>query len=109
MSALKNNQKKSGGVGGARPGAGRPKGKVNKATAEIAEAAREMGGDMLAVLKSIAQDEDASVAARVSAASAVLDRGYGKPKQALDLAVPNDDDNTLAAYLKAVEDSRAVF
>lgn len=65
--------------GGARPGAGRKPGKVSAAKRAIAEVAREHCGAALAVLIEIARDKSASSAARVSAANAILDRGYGKP------------------------------
>ena len=70
--------------GGKREGAGRPKGKVSQAKRDIAEMAREHGAQALAVLFEIATKGDAD-AARVSAANALLDRGYGKSPQALDL------------------------
>lgn len=43
------------------------------------------------MLAGIMQQEDAPPAARVSAASAILDRGWGKPAQ----AVTNDEDGPL--------------
>jgi hypothetical protein len=65
--------------GGARTGAGRPKGKVSEAKRTIAEAARGQAEAALKVLIDVAKDSDAPAAARVSAANAILDRGYGKP------------------------------
>ena len=73
--------------GGRRPGAGRPKGSKNAATKEadatIGELARQHGADALAALVEIATG-GTSEAARVSAANALLDRGYGKPTQHVD-------------------------
>lgn len=73
--------------GGARPGAGRPKGAKDKATKEagatIAELARAHGAAALKVLLGIAMSGD-SEAARVAAANALLDRGYGKPPQSIE-------------------------
>jgi hypothetical protein len=69
--------------GGRRPGAGRPKG--SKSTPQkllLAERAREYTETALNVLVQIAKDEKESAGARVSAATALLDRGYGRPWQA---------------------------
>lgn len=69
--------------GGKRGGAGRPKGAVNKATADIREAAQEFTEQALAVLVEVMTTGD-SAAARVAAANSVLDRGHGKPTQAIE-------------------------
>lgn len=71
--------------GGKREGAGRPKGAVNKATADIREAAQEYSERALMVLVQVATAGE-SEAARVAAANAILDRAHGKPKQAVDVA-----------------------
>ena len=71
------------GYGGKREGAGRPKGKVSAAKRDIAEKAKKHGEAALAVLVAIAQNEEEPAASRVSAANALLDRGYGKPIQAV--------------------------
>jgi hypothetical protein len=52
-----------------------------KAIAEIRELAREHTGEAVETLMSIMTDPKAAPAARVSAANALLDRGYGKPPQ----------------------------
>jgi hypothetical protein len=70
--------------GGKREGAGRPKGAVNKATADIREAAQAYTDRALAVLVDVMANGD-SAAARVAAANAVLDRGHGKPRQSMDV------------------------
>lgn len=67
------------GHGGARAGAGRKPGALGKAKKELMEAAKEHAPDALGVLVEIAKDKAAPHSARVSAASAILDRGYGKP------------------------------
>jgi len=72
--------------GGKRPRAGRPKGAVNRATADLQAAAREYTPQALETLVAIMTKSD-SDAARVAAANAVLDRGYGKAKQTLDATV----------------------
>ena len=69
----------AGNHGGARAGAGRPRGKVSAAKLLVAEAAREHAEDALSVLVAIAKDPEAPASARVSAANHILDRGYGKP------------------------------
>ena len=65
--------------GGKRPNAGRPKGKVSEAKRAIAEVAQEHAQDMLNVLVKIAKNDEQPASARVSAANAVIERGYGKP------------------------------
>jgi hypothetical protein len=52
-----------------------------KAEKRLQELAREHTDSAVETLASIMRDGDASAAARVSAASALLDRGYGKPPQ----------------------------
>lgn len=73
--------------GGKRPGAGRRKGSQNKVNAErretVSEMARGYAHDAMVSLHEIALNGE-SEAARVSAANAILDRAYGKPKQAMD-------------------------
>ena len=71
--------------GGARPGAGRKPGQVSQAKRELAEMAKDHAAKALDVLVSVASNAKAPPAARVSAATAILDRGYGKPRQAVEL------------------------
>ena len=75
------------GRGGKRPGAGRPKGSRSAATvqqqATISDLAKQHCPDALKALLEIVQGGE-SESARVSAANSILDRGYGKPVQALD-------------------------
>lgn len=68
--------------GGKREGAGRPAGAVNKATDDIKVLARQYTAEALEALVAVVRDSE-SDAARVSAANALLDRGYGKPSQVL--------------------------
>lgn len=68
--------------GGKREGAGRPAGAVNKATDDLKALAREYTAEALEALVSVVRESD-SDAAKVSAANAILDRGYGKPSQVL--------------------------
>lgn len=85
--------------GGKRTGAGRPKGAANKATADIREAAQEYTELALQVLVEVAQTGD-SASARVSAANAILDRAYGKPKQAL---IGGDEDDPAIKTVTRIE------
>lgn len=71
--------------GGARPGAGRKKGVRNKVTADVKAIAQQYGQEAITALVEIAISSDAPAAARVSAANALLDRGYGKPAQSVEL------------------------
>lgn len=57
-----------------------------KVIGELREIARERTADALATLVSVMSDPKAPAAARVSAACAVLDRGYGRPTQQLQHA-----------------------
>ena len=70
--------------GGKRAGAGRPKGAISKATADIKALALDYAPQALETLAQIALGGE-SEAARVSAANSLLDRAYGKPKQAVDV------------------------
>jgi len=68
--------------GGARDGAGRPTGAINKASPaqsqRLSELAKTYTEDALNTLIDVARNGRTD-AARVSAANAILDRGYGKP------------------------------
>jgi hypothetical protein len=66
---LTNNQPKSK-RGGKREGAGRKKGSLNKATADIRQAAQQFTDDALGVLAQIMRDSE-SDAARVAAANSI--------------------------------------
>jgi hypothetical protein len=69
---------------------------------ELREAARHFTDDALKTLAAICNDGQ-SEAARVSAASALLDRGYGKPTQQLETGSPGEfsrmTDEELDAYI----------
>ena len=79
----------SNGHGGRRPGAGRKPGKVGAAKRELMEMAKGHAEDALSVLVEIAKNTRQPAAARVSAANAILDRGYGRPAQALEHSNPD--------------------
>ena len=52
---------------------------------DVADAARERTQDAIDVLAAIMKDPKAPAAARISAAQALLDRGHGKPAQAIEV------------------------
>ena len=56
---------------------------------ELKELARAKTKEAIQVLASIMKSKKAPAAARVSAACALLDRGYGKPVQMTELSGPN--------------------
>ena len=74
--------------GGKRQGAGRPAGAENRATAETKRALSDLAAGhadaAISALAYIAQHGQ-SESARVSAAVAILDRGFGKPRQAVEV------------------------
>ncbi len=69
--------------GGKRPRAGRPKGAVNKTTADVKAIAQEYGREAIESLVGFMRGEDHPVAARVAATKELLDRAYGKSAQAI--------------------------
>lgn len=71
---------------GSKPGehrGGRAKGTPNKSTAVIRDVAREYTADAIKTLAEVMSDVLQSGPARVAAANALLDRGYGKPSQVM--------------------------
>jgi len=68
--------------GGIREGSGRPVGAGNKATSELkcnlSELARQHTNDALDTLVDV-MTSGKSDSARIAAATAILDRGYGRP------------------------------
>lgn len=53
----------------------------------ITDLARQNTAEAVKTLTTIMKDKKAPEAARVSAATAVLDRGWGRPRQGVDLTV----------------------
>lgn len=70
--------------GGARPGAGRPKGVPNKVNQDLRAMAQQYTTDALNALVDIVRNGD-SHAAKVSAAKELLDRAHGKASQHVEL------------------------
>ena len=77
---------------------GRKAGTPNKATADIKAIAQPYGPDAVSALVKIMKNEAAPEAARVRAASELLDRGYGKARQAIDLGGQGGGAHSLAFF-----------
>jgi len=63
----------------------------------LADVAREHTLDAVKTLVDVMGDPQAAEAARVSAANAILDRGWGKPKQDVGLDATEDAADLIAA------------
>lgn len=76
--------------GGARPGAGRPRGSKSRTTIRhgdgksIVELAREAAPRLIPILLEIAEDRDSPAAARVTAINTIWDRAHGKALQTME-------------------------
>ena len=66
---------------GGNAGKGRPRGSPNKATSALREIAQAYTVEAVEALAAVMRDASAPHAARVSAATALLDRGHGRPTQ----------------------------
>ena len=66
---------------------GRLKGTPNKSTAEIKAYAQEFGKDAISVI-SLIMYHSIDPRLRVTAAKEILDRGYGRPAQGVELSGP---------------------
>lgn len=64
---------------------GRQKGTLNKVTADIRSMAQTYGPEAVDTLADIMRDETKPEAARIAAAKELLDRGFGKSPQSLDI------------------------
>lgn len=71
------------GTGGKRVGAGRKKGSVNKATANVKALAQKHAPEAIKKLNELMTGKDVPAATQRAAANDILDRAYGKPTQAL--------------------------
>jgi hypothetical protein len=69
----------------------------------VADAARELTLDAINTLAAIMKDVKAPAAARISAAQALLDRGYGKPAQAIEVNQQPDLSHVSDENLKILE------
>ena len=81
-----------------KPGtSGNPGGRP-KECAEVKALAREFGAEAIEKLAALMRDEDKRTA--LAAAQALLDRGYGKPSQSVDLVA--DVTTTVQAIERAI-------
>jgi hypothetical protein len=86
------------------PGKGRPfqkgvsgnPGGRPKVLGDVQELARQQSPQAINTLAEIMGDDEAPPAARVAAANALLDRGYGKPTQLVAQALARFDPATLS-------------
>jgi hypothetical protein len=83
---------------GGNAGKGRPPGVPNKATAAVREIAQQFTLEAVEALAAVMRDASAPHAARVSAATALLDRGHGRPTQ------PVAGDNEMAPITLSLEE-----
>jgi hypothetical protein len=72
--------------GGKREGAGAPLGAKGLLKLSIKERAAEHGEDAVAVMSDIMNDTEVQPQVRLAAAEKLLDRGYGKPKQEVEVS-----------------------
>ena len=63
---------------------------------DLQELARQKSPEAIITLASIMHDEKAPPAARVSAANALLDRGYGKPTQPISQTLAKVDPSSIS-------------
>lgn len=73
-------------------GVGRKPGVPNKATADIKALAQQYGAKAMATLAQIMESGEGE-AARIAAAKELLDRGYGKAAQAVDVTTKGESVN----------------
>ena len=86
------------------PGKGRPfpkgisgnPGGRPKVLGEVQELARQKSPEAVNTLSNIMHDEKAPPAARVAAANALLDRGYGKPTQPISQTLAKIDPSSIS-------------
>ena len=73
---------------------GNPRGRP-KVLGDVQELARQQSPEAINTLAVIMGDEKAPAAARVAAANALLDRGYGKPTQPISQTLEKIDPRTI--------------
>ena len=83
-----NRKERSDAVQGNR-GKGRKKGVPNKATADLKAIAQVHGPDAIRTLAEIMGNKSSPEASRIAAAKELIDRGYGRAVQAIDVNNPD--------------------
>jgi hypothetical protein len=86
------------------PGKGRPfckgvsgnPGGRPRVLGDVQELARQKSPEAIETLSNIMHDDKAAPAARVAAANALLDRGFGKPTQPISQTLAKVDPSTLS-------------
>ena len=76
---------------------GNPSGRP-KRDEDLAALARTYSEDAIAALVSIVNDPKANASARISAANSLLDRGHGKPPQAVAIKTESNSDTFLRVW-----------
>lgn len=69
---------------------------------EIRDIARKHTDSAIATLVTVMNDAEASASARVGAATALLDRGWGRPAQTIDANINSQD--ALSAVLQEISE-----
>jgi len=77
-------------------------GKTHWTPEDLRNACRSRSVECVEVLTAIMRDETARTADRIRAAEAILDRGYGRPQMAVDLAIPAGDQEAGIVFLPQV-------
>jgi hypothetical protein len=89
------------GKGGARPGAGRPMGSKNKVTPEIKAMAQKHCPAALQIIVGLAKNADTE-STRLAAAKEILDRGYGRARQAVTAEINHSSNDGVMDLLAAI-------
>jgi predicted ATP-dependent serine protease len=85
---------------------------ARRVVADVKATARDLTLDAMDTLKQVMKDPKAPPAARVGAATAILDRGWGKPQQQIDANVnvidgmAIEEQEALIAMLRAIQAER---
>jgi hypothetical protein len=80
--AIKNRSKR----GGKRPGSGRKKGTPNRLTSSLKQYAAQYGTEAIDKLVEVMRNPEAPLNSVVAAARELLDRGFGKPVQTVEVS-----------------------
>lgn len=80
---------------------GRRVGSLNKSNAEVRQLAQQYTIQAIETLVEIMQDAEAPHSARITAANHLLDRGHGKPTQAIELEVETNENTARQASIIA--------